>query len=106
MIWWGWVAVLIVVFLAGWRSHWWYCKHRLGCPLWYLDDAAEWSRRLKAEGWRTKNGARHHVGEQHERRPTGEVKMPTFDKENTTGVPLARIEPTPTTDVTNTRRKT
>ena len=82
MTWVGLLVALVAAFVLGWRAHWWYCKHRLGCPLWYEGDSVEWTEELKEEGWMTKNGKHHHTYEFPEHRPTGEVKTPFIDSNN------------------------
>ena len=85
----------------GWYTHEWFCMRRNGCLIWIRNDAAEWSKKLKAEGWRTKNGRQHHARVRAER-PTTEIA--TLDNLREAGAPSERVD-TPTTGVVP-RRKT
>ena len=87
--------------VLGWYTHEWFCMRRNGCPIWIRDDAAKWSKKLKAEGWRTKNGRQHHARVRAER-PTTEIA--TLDNLREAGAPSERVD-TPTTGVVP-RRKT
>lgn len=111
------MAVLLAVgFTVGWHAHLWYCLRSKGCPLWRPKTTAAWANTLTEEGWETKNGKHHRLGETPERHPTGETKTtcdpwshwqpaPPLDKAEESGAPLERME-TPVTGVANKNRKT
>ena len=61
MIWLALASGIAGGLVLGWYAHEWFCMRRHGCPLWVQADTGEWVRRLKTEGWRTKNGRRHHL---------------------------------------------
>ena len=50
--WWPGAAVIAVaIFLAGWRSHLWWCKRRHGCPVWLEEQAKDWNPKAELNGW-------------------------------------------------------
>ena len=104
-----WSGALVVAFglvAFGWRAHLWYCQRRNGCPIWRQLDTGEWVNRLTSAGWLTKNGKRHFPREERERHPTTEVATPQIlDEQRRAGVP-SRLDDTPTTDLTNAKRRT
>ena len=104
MIWLALASGIAGGLVLGWCAHEWFCMRRNGCLIWIRNDAAEWSKKLKAEGWRTKNGRQHHAREQHQ---TTQIATPQdlLDGMNGEGVPLQRQD-TPSTGVANPKRRT
>lgn len=84
--------------VLGWYAHAWDCRRmNPHCPVWQREREAAW----KAE-WR-----KQHPATRAERRGTTEVvTAELLAEQGRAGVPLARTEPTPTTNVTNSKRRT
>ncbi len=100
MSWWpGAGVVALALFLLGWRGHRWYCMRRNGCPEWLEERAKEWDAKAELNGWKKRKVVPDAAWK--DWRPAGPI-----DGEPKSGVPLERIEPTPTTGVANKERKT
>jgi hypothetical protein len=98
------LALLILIcgtaggFIWGWYAHAWNCRRiNPQCPIWQAERDAAWKAELR----------RRYPGTRPERRGTTEVvTAELLAEQGRAGVPLARTEPTPTTNVTNSKRRT